>query len=173
LIKINAATPGKALFFLAFHGAEGAMVLVQWKDEFEIGIPAVDHEHRALIKVINLLGEQLDSRAGVVEISETLDEIRRLIAAHFVMEEHIMRDMGYDEYPQHKADHARLLEEIRNITLSVEHGGSIDRRLELGERISRWFSRHFETYDARLHSLSQTTLAETRRGQKAQAGQTS
>jgi hemerythrin-like metal-binding protein len=167
LIKINACGDAAALVFLNIREGRSSVVLVRWKDEFEIGIPSVDHEHRALIKVINLLGEQLDSRAGVPEISVTLDEIRRLIAAHFAMEEHVMRDMGYGEYAEHKADHARLLEEIRDIILSVEHGGYTDRRLELGERIGRWFSRHFETFDARLHSLTQNALAETRRGRKA------
>jgi hemerythrin len=137
------------------------MVLVAWKDEFEVGIPAVDHEHRALVKVINLLGEQLDSNSGAVEVAATLDEIRRLIAAHFAMEEHVMRDMGYAEYAAHKADHARLLDEIGSIIDSVEHGGFADRRLELGERIGRWFARHFETFDARLHSLTEPALAES------------
>lgn len=129
------------------------MALLAWKDEYEIGIPEVDHEHRALIKVINLLGQHLDGRAGVPEICEVMDEIHRLIAAHFAMEEHAMRDMRYPEYAAHKADHERLLAEIRNIIDGVEHGGIPDRRMELGERIGRWFSRHFETYDARLHSL--------------------
>ena len=51
---------------------------------------------------------------------------------------------------QHKADHERLLDEIRDIMdefIGDEETGSSD----LSVRLDAWFSRHFETHDARLH----------------------
>ncbi len=35
------------------------MPLVQWKDEYSVGIDAVDYEHKQLIELINRLGEEL------------------------------------------------------------------------------------------------------------------
>jgi hemerythrin-like metal-binding protein len=139
------------------------MPLLYWKDEYETGIQTVDHEHRALIDVINLLGEKLDNRRGRVEIYETLGEIRTLIAAHFAMEEHIMRDLHFGEYAEHKADHDRLLQEIDQIVRDVEAGGEVDQRLNLGERVGRWFGRHFESFDARLHVVADSALPPPRR----------
>ena len=31
------------------------MKLIEWRDKFQLGIPAVDHEHRELINLINEL----------------------------------------------------------------------------------------------------------------------
>ena len=38
------------------------MVFLRWKDEFSVGIEAVDHEHKELIDLINRLHEQLSTR---------------------------------------------------------------------------------------------------------------
>lgn len=159
------------------------MPLIQWRDDFTIGIPMVDHEHAALIGVINLLGERLDRRFGDKEIRQSLGEIRMLIAAHFANEERIMRDLRFAEYAAHKADHDRLLGEIAEIVAVAELpdiiespdiavggiGGSglaaplgtsaFDWRVALGDRVGRWFARHFETFDARLHALADEPVA--------------
>ncbi|MGQ0675052.1 MAG: bacteriohemerythrin [Rhodospirillales bacterium] len=138
------------------------MPLLQWLDEYEIGIPLVDREHIALIAVINLLGDRLDARYGAAEIRQTLGEIRMLIAAHFGNEERIMREMRYDQYAEHKADHDRLLGEIAEIVAGFERGATADGRVELGERVGRWFARHFEKFDARLHTLAEAPRAALR-----------
>jgi hemerythrin len=36
-------------------------------------------------------------------------------SAHFALEERFMREHGYDQLALHKADHERLLDEIREI----------------------------------------------------------
>jgi len=134
------------------------MPLLQWLDEYELGIPQVDHEHIALIGVINLLGERLDARYGDAEIRQTLHEISLLIATHFAEEERIMRAMQYDQYFQHKADHDRLLGEIEEIAREFERS-PLEARAALGERVGRWFARHFEQFDQRLHTLADAPVA--------------
>jgi hemerythrin-like metal-binding protein len=116
---------------------EGAVPLLQWRDEYEIGIGSIDHEHHALIDLINLLGARLDPKFGVVEVCETLGEIHTLIAAHFAHEESIMRELHYDQYAEHKAEHDRLLNEIRDILHNVDAGTFADYRAHLGERVGR------------------------------------
>ena len=37
------------------------MQLLQWKDEYSVGIDAVDYEHKELIDLINRLHEELDA----------------------------------------------------------------------------------------------------------------
>ena len=41
------------------------MALLQWKDQYAIGIDAVDHEHRELIDLINKLHDELISEETV------------------------------------------------------------------------------------------------------------
>lgn len=45
------------------------MTLLRWKDEYSVGIEAVDHEHRQLIDLINRLHEQLDAAGAKLMVS--------------------------------------------------------------------------------------------------------
>jgi hemerythrin len=61
-----------------------------------------------------------------------------------------MSEHRYDQLSQHKTDHERLLDDIRDIMDSDRSGGE-PVQAALAERLDVWFSRHFETHDARLH----------------------
>jgi len=124
------------------------MALLEWREEFSVGVAAVDHEHRELIALINDAHSALG--AGDEGVSIFLGEIYARIAAHFALEERIMRERRYDQYAEHKADHERLLDDIRDIMDEFERSRRYDDRL-LSERLGNWFGLHFRTHDARLH----------------------
>lgn len=126
------------------------MILIDWSDEFEVGVPAVDHEHRELIALINRLHDDLLAGGSDVTISLYLWEIYARISAHFALEERIMRDARYDRYAEHKADHERLLDEIRDIMDDYEDHRHYE-DAALAQRLRDWFGVHFRTHDARLH----------------------
>jgi len=89
------------------------VVLIAWRPEFETGIPDVDHEHRELVGLINQLHAALEAGASKDEVARFLGEVFARISAHFALEESIMRKHRYDEYAEHKADHEKLLDDIR------------------------------------------------------------
>lgn len=128
------------------------MPLLQWKDEYGIGVRSVDYEHRTLIEVINQLDDRLAADAGFDEILDFLGEIHALIEAHFALEEKVMRDARYAAYGAHKADHDRLLEDIRDIMEGVERDAGAPYRAALSDRVGRWFGDHFREFDRRLHA---------------------
>jgi hemerythrin len=68
------------------------------------------------------------------------------------LEERLMRERSYDQLIQHKNDHERLLDELRDIMEDFEASERIDENL-LAQSLDAWFSRHFESHDARLHSV--------------------
>lgn len=127
------------------------MPLIEWKKEFEIGIPSVDYEHRELIELINGLHARLSGKPDPDQVAAVLGEINARISAHFALEEKEMREMGYDEFADHKEDHERLLDEIRDIMDKVEDDRSWNYEEELGVRLYDWFANHFRTKDSRLH----------------------
>lgn len=130
------------------------MPLIEWQDEFRIGIPSIDHEHQELIALINGLHESLSSDATADEILGFLGEVDAQISAHFALEEWTMRELRYDQYEDHKADHDRLLEQIREIADAFETGAYMDYGHRLGYHLKHWFSEHFQTKDARLHRFT-------------------
>ena len=125
------------------------MTLITWRKEFETGIPEVDHEHRELVALINRLADDIAAGADKERVQSFLGEVFARIAAHFALEESVMRKHGYDEYEDHKAEHENLLDEIRDIMDDFEDEKQTTS--SLAGRLEAWFSRHFETHDARLH----------------------
>ena len=126
------------------------MSLLQWRDEFSVGVPAVDHEHRELIETINELNASAHAGADHAQVVAALGEIYAQISAHFALEERIMRKAHYDGLAEHKAEHEALLDSLRDIMDRVEDDGRYD-EASLGRELDEWFTLHFKTQDARLH----------------------
>jgi len=126
------------------------MSLLQWKDDFKVGITEVDHEHRELIGLINELHENAKEDPDIDRVLEALGDIFALISAHFALEEKMMRDTHYPAYGDHKEDHETLLDDLRDIMDVVEDDGTFDER-QLSIDLNRWFGDHFRTHDAKLH----------------------
>lgn len=126
------------------------MTLIEWRDEFSVGNAAVDHEHRALIDLINNVHDGISEHAGPDHLAEGLGEIYAQIAAHFALEEKLMQDAGYEDFAAHKEDHESLLDQLADILHGVDVGGRYD-EAGLSARLERWFSGHFATHDAKLH----------------------
>ena len=126
------------------------MTLIEWRNEFSLGIPSVDHEHRELIELINTTHARLRAGAQHAEVEDFLGEIFARISAHFALEERTMLLLGYPEYWGHKADHERLLDQLRDIMEDFETSDALDVDA-LSARLDDWFTIHFRTFDARLH----------------------
>jgi hemerythrin len=126
------------------------MTLIEWKDEFSVGVASVDHEHRALIDMINELEEAMRGNASQTDVIAGLGEIYARISAHFALEEKIMREAAYPDLGSHKADHEQLLDQLLEIMDTVGADGAYDRVL-LSGALDQWFSDHFRTHDAELH----------------------
>jgi len=127
------------------------MALIQWQDTFALGIPDVDYEHRTLIDLINRLHGALAGAAAKDEVADFLAELHASIASHFALEESIMRQCGYDQLAEHKAEHEHLLDKIREIMDDHLLEERADYERALSERLRDWFEGHFRNADRRLH----------------------
>jgi hemerythrin len=127
------------------------MALIEWRKEFETGVADVDHEHRELVGIINALHAEIEAGAGPERVHDFLGEVFARIAAHFALEESIMRKHSYDEYEAHKEEHEHLLDELRDIMDEAEAGSAQDYRQALPATVRDWFVNHFKSKDARLH----------------------
>jgi hemerythrin len=126
------------------------MSLIEWNDEFNLGIEKVDSEHRALVTLINGLHDAVSAGAKRADIVQGISEIYSLVSAHFLREEAFMRETRYMAYAEHKEDHEVLLDDLREILEDVRAGGAYTES-RLSADLQYWFSEHFRTHDARLH----------------------
>lgn len=126
------------------------MTLIEWNARFELGVESVDREHRELIELINTLHRAMCAGSAHDEVVTGLGRIYAQVAAHFALEEKLMRDANYPGFDEHKLDHDTLLEEIVEIRDMVAADGHYSQQ-ELSRSLDRWFSDHVRTFDAKLH----------------------
>lgn len=126
------------------------MPYLQWKPAYSLGIAPVDLEHREMIEMINECYQRMDQHADGPTIERFLGEIHSGIAAHFALEEQMMRQSAYPELAAHKEDHEALLDDIRDMMERYHRDPEAGLEL-LRERLADWFGSHFSTFDARLH----------------------
>ena len=128
------------------------MNLIEWCNDFKIGIEEVDFEHQDLVELINESYRAAKDENSTTDIMDFLGDIFSQISAHFALEEKVMRDMNYDQYEDHKDDHERLLDSIRDIMDDYMDVSAMDEE-QFGERLNKWFTQHFSTMDARMHKF--------------------
>ena len=126
------------------------MALIEWRKEFSVGNEAIDHEHKHMIEQINHLYKLLEQPMDAEDAETMLGDIQADISAHFALEELLMRKANYAEYEAHKKDHEDLLDQIHNLIFSFAKDPEAGQEL-LMNQLSDWFSRHFSTFDSRLH----------------------
>lgn len=128
--------------------------LIDWKEDYALGIDEVDFEHREMIALINKLYSSMRDGAEAEEVQTFLAEVHARIAAHFALEERLMQQIGYPEYTAHKADHELLLDDILDIMDSSEAHEAFDPDV-LAAQLDHWFTDHFKTFDSRLHRITE------------------
>ena len=130
------------------------MTLLEWKEQYSLGNEALDHEHKELIGLINTVHEEIE-RSGETDnqarILDGLSEILKAVSAHFALEEKEMRALDYKEFPAHKSDHEKLLDEICELIETVEEAEVNDIREDLSAVLEAWFGVHFQTFDSDFH----------------------
>ncbi|TNF19822.1 MAG: hemerythrin-like metal-binding protein [Rhodobacteraceae bacterium] len=126
------------------------MAPIEWKPEYSVGNPSVDHEHQELIALVNQTASAILDNEPEADIQDSFGDLLRAISAHFALEEQQMKAYGYDQRAQHKAHHERLLDDLRD--LMDEAAGAPDQTARrLATTLEAWFGDHFKTHDARLH----------------------
>jgi hemerythrin-like metal-binding protein len=128
------------------------MAPIEWKPEYSVGDPAVDHEHRELIDLVNASAGAILDRRPEADIERGFGDLFRAISAHFAHEERQMQEAAYGGFAVHKADHERLLDVLRDLMdgAAAEPRRSAD---QLVATLEAWFADHFRVHDSALHRV--------------------
>jgi hemerythrin len=131
------------------------MSLTSLKDGLRTGIDSLDYEHRKLVGVMEALCDSFDRAESDREVSDLFGALYAEASAHFALEESIMREKKYAFYDAHKADHERLLDQIRFMMEAYEDGMCTDCGTSLRKCLETWFEGHVADADAALRSLAE------------------
>ncbi len=119
------------------------MSYMEWKAEYNLGIPSIDQQHRRLVAMINALDEGLQTRGRYSDkiLRQIFVELGDYTASHFGYEESLFDEYGYAEAEEHKQQHMALLDQVLGLQMRVEHG-EMDVGPELLEFLQHWLKHH-------------------------------
>ena len=119
------------------------MSFMQWKAEYNLGIPSIDQQHRRLVAMINALEEGMQTKGRYTDniLRQIFVELGDYTASHFSYEEMLFDEHGYEDGEAHKQQHMDLLDQVLDYQMRVEHGG-MDVGPELLEFLQNWLRHH-------------------------------
>lgn len=116
--------------------------MIEWSERYEVGIAAIDGQHREMVDIANRLLAGLRAGRDRDELVETLRELVRATEHNIATEERLMQEHGFA--PAHHAEeHQRLLEAIRHFDLRLDPGGLAESARFLHE----WLLGHIDEDD--------------------------
>lgn len=92
------------------------MATLEWSNEYSIGVPAMDADHRDLLDMCNRYLEAVYGRENLEHLISLLDRIILRTQAHFQAEERMLDRHGYPGLAIHKAEHDRLLRDAEALS---------------------------------------------------------
>lgn len=114
---------------------------IEWLPIYSVHVRVIDAQHQRFVGIIN----QLDEAIRLGRIREELDvifqELIEYARMHFATEEMYFDRFGYEGAPAHKAAHAKLAAELRD--LKLRHGANENvLSRDLAEFLFDWFTEH-------------------------------
>lgn len=117
-----------------------------WTKAMSVGVPALDADHRCLVRIINLLDEVEPSDAARV-VETVIETLAVYCRYHFAREEHVMTACGFPELPFHQDEHeafSRTVEKLRKRRQAVDPATLAE---ETSDYLRGWLLHHILIQD--------------------------
>ena len=122
-----------------------------WRYNLELGVPAVDQQHKRLIVKINNLIDAMERGEGLDELRNSLRFVESYITRHFHAEESFMMSIGYPDLPSHILEHEYFKREFQKLKRDIHANGANLRTLMLTERmLCSWINEHIYRTDLKI-----------------------
>ena len=137
------------------------MTFMPWTSELELGIEEIDNQHKELVRLANVLHDEISGPAPQREaIGAVLEGLVDYTHNHFIVEEVLFQQHDYPETPAHQAQHNRFTEKAMDLLLRFEDGEEVS--TEALDFLKDWLVHHICRVDRAYLSFFQEVFA-TRR----------
>ena len=119
--------------------------MINWKEEYRIGIKLIDEQHKKLFELANkafdLLKDDfyIDKYDDIIMI---LKELKNYAIYHFKSEEDYMESIKYRKILSHKVEHDDFIQKIEEVDIDKIDENQDKYILDLLEFIVNWIDKH-------------------------------
>lgn len=115
-----------------------------WGDRFNLGIPIIDEQHRAIVSTINTYHYFTTTGKVEVALKPTFVTLDQYTKTHFMTEEVRFEQTEYPQAVEHKKLHADLTRKIKEIAVEAVHAKDFDIVLTF---LRKWWLGHIRVED--------------------------
>jgi len=126
--------------------------MLEWKSEYETGVPEIDTHHKVLFDNINRLGKLLDkTEIEQAEADYLLDFLQHYVASHFKYEETCMARFRCPNHAKNREQHTQLQNALAHFKEDYTvHGPLRDLLHRLHTTLVWWINSHILKVDIQL-----------------------
>lgn len=124
------------------------MPLIEWIDDYSVGIEEIDNQHKKLVSILNELHESLKWGKGEEQTGAVLDKLVKYTVYHFKYEEKLFDTYDYPDSTEHKRFHTDLVHQVSGYYTSFREGNT-GVGLEIYKFLKNWLFDHILGSDKR------------------------
>ena len=121
------------------------MLVAPWNSRFETGIDLIDAQHKSLFEAINTLADAFKAGNAKNQVRVSLEFLIDYTVDHFQSEERLMREMDYPRLGEHMGEHARLMEQVRDLQTELLEGKPVT--MDVTIFLAEWLKVHIHDSD--------------------------
>jgi hemerythrin len=122
------------------------MAYLDWKEEFSVGIPEMDEQHKKWITIINDLHDAMKTGKTNTVMSDILKKMTDYIVFHFTAEETLLKTKNYTDFYGHKKIHDQYAARAREMVEQFM-GGKVLISLQVMDSLRDWLTSHIMIQD--------------------------
>ena len=123
-------------------------LLPKWTDDYSIGNPVLDDQHKRLFEIANELEGIIDRPVSKSKIKEMLAELLNYTKNHFHDEEVYMREIKFPEHELHRRIHQEAINDMVALVASVKTTNHLKEALY--QVCKKWILEHILFEDMKI-----------------------
>lgn len=144
-------------------GAQDNVAFMDWKQDYSVGMPDIDQQHKQLLAIINRLHDVMKAGSPHVQLMSVVNELVDYTHQHFAYEERMLIAAKYPDVEEHIRKHRSMTTQVAAYREKVRDDKA-SAPLQLMEFLKAWLSHHIldtdMQYSRSMQQLAQRSLYE-------------
>ena len=123
-------------------------MLIKENEIPRVALNDMNKVHDVEIEIVNKLYDAIMKNEDIAEILKYFDEFLNDVINHFTFEQGLMEKYNFFAYPMHRAEHDRVLYELKSLEKILKEKGDIKTVKDYLENVFKpWIINHVQTMD--------------------------
>jgi hemerythrin len=128
------------------------MSIIKWDESLTVGVKSIDDQHKQLINMINELHLAVEYGKSRDVILPVIDRLQEYVGTHFLAEERLFSEIGYQGMAEHRQEHLDFVRKIESLSRQFSYNQDF-LAIHIKDLLLTWFYNHLRTKDMEYKHL--------------------